>query len=209
LATKPEEIVSTPILVKLVESQHHAVEGALPYLAIFVSVFALGVSFWQVRETMVHDKLAVLPNLSWTDHDRSVDQQDGQVGVELDSTGLGPAVIYQMSVFLDGKPFNDLSFVDEQSDLLRMTKSNSLSWRAFWGVNYMPPGAKKWLLWTQADNIGDWGAFEELTEKRLKVVIVYCSVYRECWSDCVGAEKACDDMKTRKAVPFPSKLGTD
>ncbi|WP_085625592.1 MULTISPECIES: hypothetical protein [unclassified Pseudomonas] len=68
------------------------------WLAICISVLALGTTLWQARLARAHNKLSVRPYLaghsSWT--------KDGIYRLNLRNDGLGPAIITGARVYRDG-----------------------------------------------------------------------------------------------------------
>ncbi len=69
-----------------------------PWVAIFISLLALGATVWQAHLARVHNKLSVRPYLaghsSWT--------EDGVYRLELRNDGLGPAIITGARAYRDG-----------------------------------------------------------------------------------------------------------
>lgn len=69
-----------------------------PWIAILISLLALGATMWQAHLARVHNKLSVRPYLaghsSWT--------EDGVYRLELRNDGLGPAIITGARVYRDG-----------------------------------------------------------------------------------------------------------
>lgn len=69
-----------------------------PWVAIFISLLALGATIWQAHLARVHNKLSLRPYLaghsSWT--------EDRVYRLELRNDGLGPAIITGARVYRDG-----------------------------------------------------------------------------------------------------------
>lgn len=69
-----------------------------PWVAIFISLLALGVTVWQAHLGRVHNKLSVRPYLAG----HSSSTEDGIYRLELRNDGLGPAIVTGARVYRDG-----------------------------------------------------------------------------------------------------------
>jgi len=69
-----------------------------PWVAVFVSMLALGITIWQAWLSRTHNKLSVRPHIaghsSWTD--------DGLFKFIVRNDGLGPAIITAARAYRDG-----------------------------------------------------------------------------------------------------------
>lgn len=68
---------------------------------IMIACVAIGLSIWQGIETRNHNKLSVKPLLSVT---ISTSKNDSSMGVRVDNNGIGPAIIREFLIYLDGQP---------------------------------------------------------------------------------------------------------
>src|SRR5690554_3858970 len=83
----------------------------MPFVAIVISVAALLLTGFQIREGIKHNHLLVKPKLELIWALRH--PVDGMNGVHLKNTGLGPAQIKDLQIVFDGKPVHDWKFVDQ------------------------------------------------------------------------------------------------
>src|SRR5262249_22034286 len=71
-------------------------------LTTLLAVVAIGLAAWEGIENRQHDHLSIAPRL-----DGSVGLSRESVSLGLSSNGLGPAVIKQFRIYLDGKVIHD------------------------------------------------------------------------------------------------------
>jgi hypothetical protein len=74
-----------------------------------VALCALGVSLWQGWTMRQHNKLSVKPFLSFR---ISVSKSKDEMGVRIYNSGLGPAIIKQLIVYVDKKPYTIKGYED-------------------------------------------------------------------------------------------------
>lgn len=150
--------------------------------AIFISVLALCLSVYEGMETRKHNRLSVTPHLVFYD---SLAQKKDRVGLFLENGGLGPAIIREMHISLDGK---EVKGWDEVTAILtsnpgedpfveRNPRRVSLT-----SGYVVPSGREEALYTTKPEFVKDWKAFETIFSKRLQVTISYCSFYDICES---------------------------
>jgi hypothetical protein len=68
-------------------------------VSVLIAVLALGLTIWQATKTIKHNKLSVQPHLSF--HTEATKQE--QIIVTMTNTGLGPAILDKMKVYVDDK----------------------------------------------------------------------------------------------------------
>ena len=68
--------------------------------AVVIALAALFVAVWQARATRIHNCLSVKPNL---DINQVVRQSDSTVQLDLGNNGIGPAIIKEFEVHIDGR----------------------------------------------------------------------------------------------------------
>lgn len=75
------------ILVRVVQKR---IEKLSQYAALVISVIALVVAVWSLREAQIHDELSLQPGVSYVWH---TGRSDPGVGLFLENTGPRPARI--------------------------------------------------------------------------------------------------------------------
>lgn len=96
----------------------HKMESTLEaetIIAIFIALLALGVTLWQLSVQRKHNRMSVKPYLVFN---RILLLESPQMTIELKNTGLGPAFIKDMTVYVDGVPFNK-SIILPWKDILK------------------------------------------------------------------------------------------
>jgi hypothetical protein len=164
--------------------------------AAVIALAAVSLTVWEGLENRRHNHLSVVPKIdAYRDRDMLVQRFE----LILASTGLGPAVVRDLRLYLDGVLIHD------------RTSDAGLAWQAAYPVfrdlpvdvtdawfepgDFLVPGEKYSLLRVerrrQADRITD---FEGLTN-RIDIAICYCSVY--------GDQCAIERLGTHDVVPPP------
>lgn len=69
-----------------------------PWVAVLISLLALGATIWQSHLSRVHNKLSVRPHLGG----HSSSTEDGEFKFEVRNDGLGPAIITGARVYRGG-----------------------------------------------------------------------------------------------------------
>jgi hypothetical protein len=75
-------------------------ETTVALAAAVIALASLGLSIWQGFETRHHDRLSVLPVLTSTIED----SPDKEAGLTVANKGVGPAIIREQAILVDGKP---------------------------------------------------------------------------------------------------------
>jgi hypothetical protein len=68
-----------------------------------IALCALGFSIWQGKQTQKHNRLSFRPHLTTWSHS---DAEKGFYAVDLINNGIGPAIIENFSIKVDGKPIS-------------------------------------------------------------------------------------------------------
>lgn len=150
------------------------------YVPIFISVLALASSIFSAYETRRHNRLSAMPFVQFY---RAGDALGNEVGLYIDNTGLGPAVIKDMRMYLDGtriKTYDDIS-----SATLDLFKATSPSWEHDGLFDFViPPTNRAKLYFTTPSNVVDMTAFRDLLRRRIFVIVRACSIYSDCTFVC-------------------------
>jgi hypothetical protein len=107
------------------------------------------------------------------------------IGLFIENGGLGPAIIKEMHIMLDGKEVRDWDEVkailnskpDEDPFTGRYPRLVTLT------SGYVVPSGKQEALYTTKPEFvrkSHWKAFERILSERLQVTISYCSIYDIC-----------------------------
>ena len=134
----------------------------LPVLALMLTVFS-------AASTHKHNRLSVIPKLSFDWNTRS----DGLIGLFVENSGTGPAVI--KTFFIENE---DLL---QRSDAIFSERPNVTHFRPTY---FLRNGKKEELLVIDAGRVRDKGALKRLIEEQVVFNIEYCSIYGECWKEC-------------------------
>jgi hypothetical protein len=150
--------------------------------ASVIGLAALGVAIWQGFESRKHNRLTAKPRLDFG-IDFALNRE--RVGVFLENTGLGPALITNLNVSLDGAtvavPYGDL-----WPTVLRNLRSSTspeswVTWTAFGTApRAIPAGSRVEILAAAVLTLtAERLEFFNDLIPRLTISIDYCSAYRE------------------------------
>jgi hypothetical protein len=150
--------------------------------ASVVGLAALGVAIWQGLESRKHNRLMAKPRLDF-DIDFALNRE--RVGLFLENTGLGPALVTSVNVSLNGTTVA-ASYGDLWPTVLRSLGSSTspeswLTWTAFGTApRAIPAGSRLEILTAAASTLtgARLECFNDLIP-RLTVSIDYCSAYGE------------------------------
>lgn len=144
--------------------------------SIVIALTAVAFTRFQIKKTDSHNRLMVTPHISSTTH---IDSDNGQFSIHLENNGIGPAIIKDFSIEVDGKKVEAEDEVEAAIKLLL----NGLPIDR-WGHesitrgSFLPAGAKIEL----ATMISTKASPDELIKKidpRAAVIIEYTSIYGE------------------------------
>lgn len=153
-----------------------------------VAVAAVGLAVWEGLENRRHNRLSVVPKV---DAVRDFDMREQTFSFGLLSSGLGPAVVRDLRIYLDGRKVYDKSTEHEfaWTEIYPILRDKGLEiWDSYYiEGQYLVPGERYNLLVVErrpgAERIED---FREIAN-RIDAVICYCSVYGDqCATEQLG-----------------------
>ena len=168
------------------------------YVPIFISVLALVTSVWSAYATRQHNKLSVMPS---TEFERElVGTKSGRAGFAIDNSGIGPAFVSKLAVYLDGKQ------LDHWKDIYPKLPSRvETEWFWFRGSTTLKVGEKRPLYMLKYLPSADNSWIDELLEKRLFLTVESCSIYGDCRLVCSDVEA--EQCRAEKAKWVRGSLG--
>ena len=115
------------------------------------------------------------------------------VGIELHSTGLGPAVIKKIDIYFDNRLVSDFNEINEHPSTSQIWKNNKPIGRLpnFGSEVYMPVGMRVPIYTVKSSEINDWDSFQNLIHERIYLRAEVCSVYNDCTSTCLDYDSQC------------------
>ena len=147
-------------------------ESIVALAAIFVSIATLFVYLYQAHIMQKQQITSVWPYVQWG----YTNSPDG-VYIQVENKGIGPAIVKNVTVKMNGESFNSFKEVFEA---LGDTTSQDYIYSRI-GGQVIAPGEK-----LQPFYIEDWKKGEEHLEKMqqrsFEYTICYCSVYGDCWT---------------------------
>jgi len=153
-----------------------------------VALAAIALAVWEGYENRRHNHLSVIPKIDAT---RNRDLLEQSFELVLASNGLGPAVVRNMQVFVDGALIADHLADGEQAwqaayPLLRDLPVDVLD-AYFSPGDFLVPGQTYTLLRVRRHaDAQPIDGFRELSD-RFDVAICYCSVYADqCATESLG-----------------------
>lgn len=164
--------------------------------AVIVALFALLLTFFQIRATQMHNRLSVRPLLLFRSPSGETDDRRQFISISLSNEGLGPAIVSEFHIYCNGEVLSAIDIEDLLSkrsglwDLYQAHKVDSKSQAM--GVNngfHIKDGATHEVLriefWKEDSSISD----EKLWEVRNKISTIiqgeftfggsYSSIYRD------------------------------
>lgn len=152
--------------------------------AVLISLFAVGLSWWQLEVGREHNRLSVRPLVIVTPY---LEGPGGRNGLYLSNEGLGPAVLKDMKAVVAGKSFGGLG-MSHWRQILKELNANPLCFSQAWPTyeSVLKVGEELPILsLTKADlPICGSAAFELLTQRKMSMQVDYASLYGEAfvWS---------------------------
>lgn len=154
--------------------------------AIIVAIFAFITSVCQAYFTRRHNKLSVKPILS-VEFNLAY-KNDDDFGISLKNNGIGPAILKDLKVFVEGKLASNFSRDNWEKvfELIQIPKN----WEPLISCTTIKPdysisaGDKKQLLKINKKGL-ETNTLEDMRNflKKLKIQITYESIYGEQWKD--------------------------
>lgn len=173
-------------------------------LTIMVAIAAIGLSVWEGRENRLHNRLSVLPRLERVQSVVRDGLEDDTYTMTygLENSGLGPAVLQKVLVYIDGETVFESTRSEEYFDFADMLSDlNALPFQVGTfthgrAAGEMLQAGKEHLLFrfdvAKEDDDGEtWtpGIVRDQVIDRYSFVFCYCSVYGEnCGETFLGAK---------------------
>lgn len=146
--------------------------------AIVVSVMTLGVYIFQARIMADQQQTSVWPYVEWTLTFLSEENQEFYISVM--NKGVGPALINDTKLYLDGKPYTYNDYRDFMKDLVGQETRDCL-WIVYSVADnrVMAPGEEVKIFHAKA-----WQGtrIPSIDYDRIKYSLCYCSIYDDCWT---------------------------
>jgi hypothetical protein len=143
--------------------------------AIVIALTSVAVSIWEGHETRLHNRLSVRPRIGING-----DVENTTFGLVLENNGLGPAVVRDYVLLLDGKPFEKKGFGGLDVLLDSLGLGGRLAAKGPIGPgSTVPAGGRENLFYLKREPSDDLMAVISEMEKRLRVQVRYASMYGE------------------------------
>lgn len=177
----------------LVEVAQKRIEKVSQYAAVVISVIALGVAVWSLREAQIHDELSLQPGVSYV---WQTARSDPSVGLFLENTGSGPARIEETRIYLDSQR------IPEWKQLADMTAGlyakDKLTWQRYKPRYVLGDGKTIAFYHAKPEDVQDWDSFQDLILRRIFVISRICSMYNTCYEVCsTEDDKDCADREKK------------
>lgn len=184
MKTKPKPFLS-PIAGFFRQIQRRT---SVALMASFISVCALGVSWYQAKLARQQQLASVWPYVSINGYG-SANSERQVWGIKVMNNGLGPAIIERVEMQLDGKPMPNEVFMDSvyaQNIQLDSVKSLDYAFDELAHGTVLSAGAK--VDWMKFEHQFNGAMPKETTSQRflpkLSLSIFYKSLYDERWVSC-------------------------
>lgn len=145
--------------------------------AIVVSVMTMFVYIFQAGIMMDQQHMSVWPYVEWSE--TYINSEDQEFYIEVFNKGVGPAIVKDVKLTLDGKKYDN--YPDVLQELLGGKEILDSLWRLYSPVNHrvLAPGEQLKVFYVK-----NWkGArIPEIDIKRLTFSICYCNIYDDCWT---------------------------
>jgi hypothetical protein len=177
---------------QLVEIKKSIIGHLADYSSFVISICALALSIYSAWESREHDKISVQPRLEFS---MVANQNMPEVGIYIENTGLGPAFVADMRIYLDGRRtggWNDLANT-AQAEANSPFKQTGLASTRDVATKTIKSGETDDLLTTPGSNATD--DFSHLLTDRLFVVVDYSSVYGDLLVHCKIGRTGNDNSK--------------
>jgi hypothetical protein len=156
------------------------------YMLLSVAVLTISgivsasITYVQWREA--HNQLTstMKPTIDFDTED-SIDKPP--IGVAIENSGPGPAIIKSITYYVDRKLVKDVSEAVQYGKL----DGKQTSYFDFDEDDTLGANHKEWLFWHQRHGKEDQkelDKFVEFIDEHLGVQVRYCSVLGECWTKC-------------------------
>jgi hypothetical protein len=184
-----------PIRIEVVTPAKPLYEKITQHVPLFISILALALSIWSAVESRKHSRLSVRPEVSFF---RDFKPTSKEVGLYIDNTGLGPAIIRDTRVYFDGKRILNLD------DIGRATPSYYTASGPAWNFSQfaftIKSGQRYEFLFHTSRKLRSIDDFKKLIYTRLFVIGTACSFYEECGPFCSTVDDDQCEAEERKIV---------
>jgi hypothetical protein len=158
--------------------------------AIVVSIMTLFVYIFQAQVMMEQQHTSVWPHVEWSTTYSSDTDQEFYISVV--NKGVGPAIVKDTKLMLDGTLYEHKEYRDFMADLIGQGRRDSL-WIMYSVVDnrVLAPGEEVKIF-----HVKNWQSarIPEIDYGRYTFTICYCSIYDDCWSTdgAVSTEGSCN-----------------
>src|SRR3982751_4322265 len=160
----------------LADAWNHA-EIAASIAAAVIALAALGFSLYEGRATRKHNRLSVKPFL--VDVIR-ISPAHTRMCLIVKNNGLGPAIIRQWSLLVDGKPYKELGITQWQQLTQHLGLSGAVNYSYFEPYHALATGDFEELVGMEVKSYSqDSADLFRAALRRLTVIMVYESMYQE------------------------------
>ena len=174
-----------PLPIELVEKPRSKYQRMLQSVPLFISLLALSVSVYSSWETRLHNRISVRPIVFFK---ANANERNGDLGLSVSNTGLGPAILSNLTIFLDGQRVEGWGEILNGSDCI-FTDNQKVDFFDF-TIFLLKENATFNFLRTDTSGILDQKRFRDLILSRIVLRITACSLYEECATLCSTGECA-------------------
>lgn len=164
--------------------------GAGTSLSLVVALAAAGFSGMQWHESREQLLLSTRPHV---DFDTEDDSDQLPAGIAISNAGPGPAIIRNVTFYVDRKPVRDAEEVWTTYAGLGLPE---LDYLEFEPDDTLAVGEKAWLIQYRKPRGGKINQknvekFADFVDQHLAISITFCSAVREdiCWSKCSDKDR--------------------
>jgi len=156
--------------------------GATPaawatWAALAFSLLSLVVAFLSYETSRTAADNAIRPLVAFDIEDNP---DDPTVGIKLINSGPGPALIEDLSYFVDRKPVGDCN---SATDAAKLT-SDEITDFEYDPDDPMGVGESQWICYRKTADKKELDQFVDFIDKRLAVRVRFCSISGTCWEKC-------------------------
>jgi hypothetical protein len=171
-------------------------EVLVSFFVMSTALCALVLSWWQVHLSQKHYRLSTQPSINIGTVAKRPNAQsaaDDDEGLYLRNKGLGPARVKSIVYFVDmarvapaaGQPEAEFFALENiANDLVTSGVVKSLATDAPEVGDYIKENDQIKLLTVKSSNVVKRDAWLAFLDKRVGMMITYCSIYEECWASC-------------------------
>lgn len=158
-------------------------DSASPYWSIvtsiastIIAICALALTVYQTKSSDKHNRLMVTPHISSTTH---IDKNTHTLSLHLENNGIGPAIIQEFSIVVDGKQVKSQDEVEAAIVLLvKNLPIDEWGHESIERKSFLSAGAKIELVTLVCTKV-PLEALMQSIDPRINVTIEYTSIYGE------------------------------